>query len=306
LVFSAIIVVLSLYRKRIFQRITSKRAFSLNKVNLKNLYILIGLLGIGSLIAMFFPKNFEILGQYQPPIELHDFALTTLPLAAVGLGINYIKRTISKHLLSIAVLALGMLNFPNLNIAFPQFRLILYCLLMLAYGAGIGFKFFYPSFSILSKGKRTEILLFSCIMFIVILTPFVILDIGEQTQFKSYYVQSDVDSAVVFINSLDESDIVIPQVWTQYILRYAGLEKARVFYQRSNFVINTDIYNISDYNEFKAYIQSFYPNASRAFVFIVARRVYNPNYITPSISMLNKNAVKSEYGTIITYEMDLE
>jgi hypothetical protein len=142
-------------------------------------------------------------------------------------------------------------------------------------------------------------------MFIVILAPFIILDIGEQTRFKSYYVQSDVDSAVVFVNSLDESDIVIPQVWTQYVLRYTGLEKERIFYQRSDFVINTDIYNISDYYEFKAYIQSFYPNASRAFVFIVARRISNPNYLTPSISMLNKNAIKSEFGTVITYEVEL-
>jgi len=301
----AILIVFGLYRKRIHASIR-RFTFSSNKMDSRNLYIFIGILGLGSFIAMIFPTSFEILGQYQPPIELQDFAISTLPLAFVGLGIKYIKRNIPKPLLATAVLVLGMLNLPNLNVAFPQFRLILYCLLLLAYGAGKGFKFFYPNVSILSKEKQTEILLVSCIMFIVILTPFVILDVGKQTQFRSYYSQSDIDSSVIFVDSLNESDIVIPQVWTQYILGYAGLEKARIFYQRSNFVINTDIYNISDYDEFKEYIQSFYPNASRAFVFIIAQRIYDPNYITPPISMLNKNAVKSVLGTIITYEVDLD
>jgi hypothetical protein len=237
---SVLVIALSLYRKRIFQKITSR-----NILNDKTLYTLIGLLGFGSLTAILFPKNFEILGQYQPSIELNDFALTTLPLAFIGLGIMFIKRMIPSHLLSTSVLALVMLNLPNLNIAFPQFRLILYCLLILSYGAGKGFKFFYPNISILSQEKRMEILLLSCVLFVVLLTPFVLIDIGEQMQFKSYYTQTDVNSSVIFVNSLNNNDVVIPQIWTQYILQYAGLEKNRIYNERSNFVINTEIYNIS-------------------------------------------------------------
>jgi hypothetical protein len=135
----------------------------------------------------------------------------------------------------------------------------------------------------------------------MLLVPFVIVDIADQRQAKSYFTDRDIQSAVTFTSLVSESDIVIPQALTSYLLRHVNLDTNRIFHVMSNFTIDRTVYSITDYDEFISYIASHYPNIDRAMVFIISRYLSDSTYYTPSINMLEINAEKQQIGTVVAY-----
>lgn len=266
--------------------------------------IVTGILLVGALFAILFPKTFALLGTYQPPIGLNDFAIVVLPLALIGFSVAFFLVGISKQFLFLTSLILVMLNLPNANIAFPQFRLLIYCLIILSYGAAKGFKVFCNIDDISNIRCRVTSLA-SCLIFIFILAPFVMIDVTAQRPSVSYFTQHDVDSTNEFVQVLQDSDIVIPQGTTHHLLRYVGVDENQIYLKKANFTINKEIYEISETDLFVEYVLSEYPNVSRIFVFIIQNKVDDPRYYSPSISMLESSFDKQRTGTILIYSLDI-
>jgi hypothetical protein len=270
---------------------------------LKN--VLLGVLLLGALIAIIFQKRFEFLGVWQPPIELTDFSISVMPLAFIGFSIAILSQSLPNFIDNFAFLLLSLLNLTNLNIAFPQFRLLIYASVLLPYGAIIGTKAFCRSNSQLKTFKVKQNAVILCLLFVMLLFPFVILDITDQQQAKSYFNDHDIESAVTFTSLVTDSDIVIPQALTSYLLRHVNLDTDRIFHIVSNFTVDQTVYSITDYDEFVSYIKLYYPDIDRAMVFIISRYLSDSTYYTPSIDMLERNAEKQHIGTVLVYYIHL-
>jgi hypothetical protein len=268
-------------------------------------HLLLGALLFGAIIAIIFPKRFDFLGVWQPPIELSDFSISVLPLAFIGFSIAFLSKSLPNFIVNFAFLLLSLLNLTNLNIAFPQFRLLIYASLLLPYGVIIGIKVFCITDLKLGILKMKQNATTICLLFIMLLIPFVIVDIADQRQAKSYFTDHDIQSAVTFTSLVSESDIVIPQALTSYLLRHVNLDMNRLFHVVSNFTIDRTVYSITDYDEFISYITSHYPNIDRAMVFIISRYLSDSTYYTPSINMLEINAEKQQIGTVVAYIIHL-
>ena len=267
-------------------------------------HVFTGILLVGALYAILFPKTFALLGTYQPPIGLNDFSIVALPLALIGFSAALLHVGISIQFLFLSLLILMMLNLPNVNIAFPQFRLLIYCLIILSYGAAKGFKVFCYTADT-SNAHRRVLSLASCLIFIFILTPFVAIDITAQRPSISYFTQYDVDSANAFTSVLQDPDIIIPQGATHYLLRYVGVDENQIYLKRSNFTIDTEIYEISEIDLFVEHVLSEYPDVSKIFVFIIENKIDDSRYYTPSITMLESFFNKQRSGTIVIYSLDI-
>jgi hypothetical protein len=265
---------------------------------------LMGILLVGALYAILFPKTFALLGAYQPPIGINDFAIVVLPLALIGFSVTFLQYGISKQFLFLSSLLLAMLNLPNVNIAFPQFRLLIYGLIILSYGAAKGFKVFCNSGVSSNLHVRVPSLM-TCLVFILILTPFVAIDVAAQRPSLAYFTQRDVDSATTFMSLLQDSDIIIPQSTTHHLLRYVGVDENRIYLPRSNFTINKDIYEISDIDVFIEHVLSEYPNVHRILIFIIEKKLGDPRHYSPSILMLESSFDKQRIGTILIYAFNI-
>ena len=298
----AIITIIATYILKKNPRIRGSILLRLSS-QLKNL--LLGVLFFGALIAIIFRKRFEFLGVWQPPIELADFSISVIPIAFIGFSIAFLSKSLPNYVENFAFLLLSLLNLTNLNIAFPQFRLLIYASILLPYGAVIGTKVFCNSDLRLRTLKIKENATLLCLLFIVLLVPFAIFDITDPRQAKSYFTDHDIKSAVTFTSLVNNSDIVIPQALTSYLLRHVNLDTDRIFHIVSNFTIDQTVYSITDYNEFTTYIKSHYPNIDRAMVFIINRYLSDTTYYTPSINMLERNAEKQYIGTVLVYIVHL-
>jgi len=124
---------------------------------------------------------------------------------------------------------------------------------------------------------------------------------NELWQYPNYN-QNDVDSAIDFLNLLEENDIVVPQGGTQDLLIYTGIDLSRMI---SNGTILQRLYSANTPENFSQIILSKYPNASRAQVFIIERRFGNENYPTPSLELLELWGEKHQLGSIIFYTISL-
>jgi hypothetical protein len=266
-------------------------------------HVLMGMLLGGALYAILFPKTFALLGTYQPPIGLNDFAIVVLPLALIGFGVTFLHFRVPRQFLFLSSLVLVMLNLPNVNVAFPQFRLLIYCLIILSYGAARGFKEFCQP-NINSNVHLSAPSLTACLGFILILTPFVAIDVTAQRSSLSYFTQPDVDSANSVMRILQDSDIIIPQASTHHLLRYVGVDENRIYLQRSNFTINKDIYEISDVDLFIEHVLSEYPDVNRILVFIIESKLGDSRHYSPSISMLESSFDKQRIGTVLIYTIN--
>jgi len=271
------------------------------RLKIRYFYLILGLLLLGSLIAIIFPKRFDFLGVWQPPIELDDFSISVIPLICIGFSASLSKKSVSKYVLYFSFLLLTLMNLTNLNVAFPQYRLLIYTSILLPYGVVKGIKYFVNTNFNHNTFLKKQVTISIFFFFLILLVPFVVLDVNNQKQASSYFNVQDVESTISFANLLTSGDIIIPQKWTNYLLRHVGIDLTQIFYVTTNFTVDKTIYTIKDYSEFIEFIRKDYPESNRAFVFIITRYLSDPNYYTPSIDMLEENAAKKQIGTITLY-----
>lgn len=292
----------------------------LGKSNLKRKYkriwilIIIITLLLGAFNSILFPKTFEVLGSYNPPIKQSRFATSILSLAFLGLISAFWFPTPS-CILSFGLIVVLILNLTNLNVAFPLFRLIIYISWLLSYGAIKGLKLFDNLGSIkisnincnlnLGVFKKNVIIrlkhsIIVLIAIIIIISPLIIIDFNSSKPSWRYpnFNQEDVDSAINFVSLIGENDVVVPQDWTLNLLRYVEIDLSKIINDR-------ELYSTSDPQNFSQIILSKRSNVSRALVFIMNRWLLNENMRTPQLDMLNKYGIKQQIGTISFYMFEI-
>lgn len=281
----------------------------------KVLILMTILLFVGAVYSIVFPKNFPILGSYNPHITLGMFAISSLLLACLG-SLTVLKSSVPIGITSLSLLLILIPNLTNVNVAFPLFRLAIYISWLLAYGAAKFFKFVYDrhrSFELkfpihFSFWKRKieisnlQASLLVCVTLLTLLSPVIIMDLQAVSRSWTYHNQEDVNSALSFLNLLEENDIVVPQGWTQDLLIYAGIDLSTMI---SNGTMLQGLYSASTLENFSQIILSRYPNASRAQVFTIERRAGNENYPTPSPELLELWGEKHQLGSTVYYTVPL-
>ncbi|MCK4953237.1 hypothetical protein KAS14_05590 [Candidatus Bathyarchaeota archaeon] len=306
IIISFILVVFRIFYKNARMHSLKKLNFSKKQVRISVFFLFIVLL-LGAFNSVLFPKTFPVLGSYNPPITLNMFSTFVLFLAVL----SFIK-TIRLHniVLSIAFIILLLMNLPNVNMAIPLFRLVIYISWLLAFVAAKGLKFIYDLFyfklkistnlsflgRLFTTKKATPLTL--GVILLILLSPIIAADILAVSKMYSNYTPEDIDSTLDFLNLLKENDVVVPQDWTQKILHYANMDMDKV-------ISDKELYSTNTLEKFSQIILTKYPNASRAFVFMIQKWVGRENFPVPSLELLEKWGEKYQLGSIAYYIIHL-
>lgn len=293
----SIIVTLISYKK------LKRKNFSKKRIRIGFLIVGIVFL-IGTFNSILFPKTFSVLGSYNPTIRLDMFATSILLLAVLGV-ISTFWSSVQIDVLFLSLVIVLFMNFPNVNVAFPVFRLVIYISWLVSYLAAKSLNFIYDLFYFkfelstcllflnrLFKNKKMILLIPG--IFLLILSPIIVTDFAAAEKRYSYHIQEDVDSTLDFITLLKKNDVVVPQSWTQNILRYVNIDIDKVIHDETLFSSNT-------IENFSQIILSKHSNATRIFIFMIQRWIGNENYPVPSLELLGKHGEKYRLGSIAYY-----
>ena len=264
----------------------------------KNVHFILLILFLGTIITLIIPEQFAI-GSYNRSLRITDISLIFIPLSLLGFGISLRRLSIPKIVLLFAIITTSVTIITGVNNAFPQFRLLIYFLILIVFGAVKGVKYLYEKLGHFFNNSIPVILILTISIFYL---SFIGYNNLSQTHYKSYYVQEDIHSTQIFLNQLHEDEGIIPQKHTitkmPYILRYLRVNEDQI-------IGNEDLYYFTEFSDFVLLISSKYPDINKAFVYIIERKIGNPTYYTPSIEMLEQHAEKQKIGTITIYSFTI-
>ena len=296
---------------------STKKMFKFSEKLTKRVLFIVGAcLFAGTVYSIVFPKNFPILGSYNPPITLDMFALSSLILAAFGF-LTVFRSSVPLSIVSFSLILILIPNLTNVNVAFPLFRLVIYMCWVLSYGVAKFLRFIYDAHRNVKLKARMNFRLFKkkleigncrasvmiCIVLLTLLSPIILQDIQASTRkYYSNYTEEDVQSAIQFISLLEDSDLVVPQAWAHDLLIYAGIDLHKMI---SNKSLLQELYSVNNIQNFSLKILSSYPNTSRAHVFMIQRRIGNKNCPGPSLDLLEVWGEKHQLGSIVVYTISL-
>jgi hypothetical protein len=261
-------------------------------------HLILSILFLGAIVTLIIPEQFAI-GSYQRSLRTTDISFIFIPLSLLGFGMSIKRFSLSKIVLLFSILTTSVTIITGMNNAFPQFRLVIYFLILVVYGAIKGVQFFYEEIKRVFK-NNIPIAIYLAILLICL--SFFGYNVLSQTNYKTYYIQEDIHSTQIFLNQLHESERIIPQKHSidkvPYILRYLKVDERQI-------IDDEELYYISDFSEFISLISFNYSGVNRVFVYVIERKSSNPTYYTPSIEMLEKNTEKQQIGTITIYTIDI-
>lgn len=285
------------------------------KLARKVLFIMSAASFLGAVYSIVFPKNFPILGSYNPPITLDMFALSSLLLACLGF-MTVFRSSVPIGIISLSLLLILIPNLTNVNIAFPLFRLVIYISWVVSYGAAklLGFIYdidgkvrpkFLKSFRFFRKtfeigNSRSSIMV--CIMLLTLGSLIMLQDFQATWKGYSNYIEEDIESALNFTSILEDDDVVVPQERTHELLLYVGIDMSKMI---SNKTILQELYSANTLQSFSRIIQSSYPRASKVYVFILRRFIELEHLSYPSEQFLKSVGVRHQLGSVVYYTVSL-
>jgi hypothetical protein len=261
-------------------------------------HLILSILFLGAIVTLIIPEQFAI-GSYQRSLRTTDISLIFVPLSLLGFGMSLQRFSLPKIVLLFSIITTSVTIITGMNNAFPQFRLLIYFLILFVYGAIKGVKFLYEE---IKRVFKDNVPITTYLIIISICLSFLGYNVLSQTHYKTYYIQEDIHSTQIFLNQLHESERIIPQKHAidkvPYILKYLGVDERQI-------IDNEELYYISDFSDFVSLISLKYSGVTRVFVYIIQRKISNPTYYTPSIEMFEKHAEKQQIGTITIYAINI-